>query len=72
MNQVSSENTDFSEETRAVYHKQHIRVAKNDKIMKRFINMFSTEYFGISKDYFKGKKVLDAGCGNTAKVIIAL
>lgn len=63
---------DHSEETREVYHKQHIRVVNDQKAMKRFINMFSTDYFGVKRDFFKGKKILDAGCGDTAKLIIAL
>ncbi len=63
---------DFSEKTRAVYHKQHTMIAKDEKAMKRFIGMFSNEYFGLGDDYFKGKKILDAGCGDTAKVMIAL
>jgi len=63
---------DYSEETRAVYHKQHLRIAKDKRAMKRFIGMFSNEYFGLSHDYFKGRKILDAGCGDTAKVMIGL
>jgi SAM-dependent methyltransferase len=40
--------------------------------MARFIGMFSTEYFGLSSDYFVGKRCLDAGCGDTAKLLISL
>ncbi len=64
--------SDYSEETRAVYHKQHIRIAEDKRAMQRFIGMFSTDYFGLGDDYFKGKRILEAGCGNTAKVMIAL
>ena len=63
---------DYSEKTRAIYHKQHIRIAEDEKAMNRFIGMFSNEYFGLGDDYFKGKKILDAGCGDTAKVMIAM
>jgi len=63
---------DYSEETRSVYHKQHMRIADDDIAMNRFIGMFSTEYFGLGDDYFKGKRVLDAGCGDTGKIMIAL
>lgn len=62
---------DHSEETRDIYHKQHMRVAADQKAMNRFINMFSTDYFGLGDDYFKNKLILDAGCGDTAKLIIA-
>jgi len=64
--------TDFSQQTRDVYHKQHTRIVNDKKAMKRFIGMFTTDYFGLQQDYFKGKKILDAGCGDTAKLIIAL
>jgi ubiquinone/menaquinone biosynthesis C-methylase UbiE len=63
---------DFSEKTREIYHKQHMRIANDAAAMKRFIGMFSTEYFQVEDTFFSGKKVLDAGCGDTGKVIIAL
>lgn len=63
---------DYSKLTRDIYHKQHTAIANDEKAMNRFINMFSTEYFGVDKDFFVGKKILDAGCGDTAKIIIAL
>ncbi len=40
--------------------------------MGRFINMFSEEYFGLPKGWFVGKSIVDAGCGSTGKVLIAL
>jgi ubiquinone/menaquinone biosynthesis C-methylase UbiE len=63
---------DHSEETRRVYQAQHERVAGHDRTMSRFIEMFSPEYFGVPADFFRDKKILDAGCGNTAKLLIAL
>lgn len=65
-------NHDYSELTRSIYHKQHTAIAQNQAAMDRFIKMFSHEYFGVEKDFFTDKKVLDAGCGDTAKVIIAM
>lgn len=65
-------NNDYSELTRQIYHKQHAAIAQNQAAMDRFINMFSHEYFGVEKDFFADKKILDAGCGDTAKVIIAM
>lgn len=61
-----------AEETRDIYLKQHTLVSEDDVAMKRFINMFSDEYFGFEPGYLQGKKVLDAGCGNTSKLMIAL
>ena len=65
-------NQDYAKETRAIYHQQHVRISENDKAMQRFIGMFNNEYFGFKNDWLKGKKILDAGCGDTAKVMIAL
>lgn len=63
---------DFSLETRSVYEDQHTKVSSDKVAMDRFLSMFSTEYFSVDKDFFVGKKCLDAGCGNTAKLLIAL
>lgn len=63
---------DFSEKTRRIYHEQHSRVAADARAMERFINMFSMDYFGLPADWFHGKKVLDGGCGNTGKLLIAM
>lgn len=63
---------DYSHETRAIYHAQHSRVAEDERAMSRFIGMFSEEYFGLPKNWFAEKSVIDAGCGSTAKVLIAL
>jgi len=63
---------DHSEETRAIYHAQHQRIVADDRAMTRFIGMFSHEYFGLPHGWFEGKRVLDAGCGDTAKLLISL
>lgn len=63
---------DLSHETRAIYHAQHSRIANDERAMLRFINMFSEKYFGLPDGWFKGKSVIDAGCGSTGKVLIAL
>jgi SAM-dependent methyltransferase len=63
---------DHSEETRAIYHAQHQRIVADDRAMARFIGMFSEKYFGLPKGWFANKSALDAGCGDTAKLLIAL
>lgn len=63
---------DRSRETRAIYHQQHSRIAADERAMRRFIGMFSYEYFGLPEGWFAGKSALDAGCGSTAKLLIAL
>jgi len=60
----------INEETRDIYHAQHQRIVHDDKAMKRFLNMVREDYFGLPEHYFKGAKVLDAGCGDTAKLLI--
>jgi ubiquinone/menaquinone biosynthesis C-methylase UbiE len=38
--------------------------------MERFLNMIQEPYFELPSGYFEGKSVLDAGCGDTAKLLI--
>ena len=64
------ENQIINEETRKVYHEQHTRVANNEVAMRRFLNMIQEDYFGLGQGFFHGKKILDAGCGDTAKLLI--
>lgn len=63
---------DYSEETRKIYHAQHTAISRDVRAMDRFINMFSHEYFGVPTDFFNDKKILDAGCGDTGKVLVAM
>lgn len=63
---------DYSRETRAIYHDQHRRVLADERAMQRFVGMFDQSYFGVSDKFFQDKRCLDAGCGNTAKLLIAL
>lgn len=60
----------INEATRQVYHLQHTRVANDEVAMQRFLNMIQEAYFGLPEHYFQGKRVLDAGCGDTAKLLI--
>lgn len=59
-----------NEQTRAIYHLQHQRIVNDEKAMARFLNMVQEPYFGLEDGYFIGKKILDAGCGDTAKLLI--
>lgn len=60
----------INEETRAIYHRQHSRVVNDPVAMRRFLNMIQEEYFGLENGFFKTAKILDAGCGDTAKLLI--
>lgn len=63
---------DHSLDTREKYHRQHVRVANDDDAMERFIGMFSHKYFGLDEQFFSRTRVIDAGCGSTGKLLIAL
>jgi SAM-dependent methyltransferase len=63
---------DHAAETRAKYHAQHTRVANDDDAMERFIGMFPESYFGLPAGFFSEARALDAGCGSTGKLLIAL
>ena len=60
----------INEKTRQIYHEQHKRVAENQIAMDRFMSMIEPDYFGVDKNFFSNKKLLDAGCGDTAKLSI--
>lgn len=60
----------INELTREVYHEQHKKIAEDHVSMERFMSMINPEYFGVPEDYFIGKNILDAGCGDTAKLSI--
>lgn len=63
LNLKEKTNTD----TRDIYLGQHNIYLKDDILFNRFVKMISDiSYFHLPKNYFEGKKVLDAGCGNTA------
>lgn len=63
MNSKNKTNID----TRDVYLNQHNIYLKDDELFNRFVKMISDiSYFHLPEGYFEGKKILDAGCGNTA------
>lgn len=54
------------QKTRDIYFEQH-RNYRDPVLFQRFMDMFSdTDYYGVGADFFRGKTVLDAGCGNNA------
>ena len=60
----------INEKTRQIYHEQHKRAVENQIAMDRFMSMIEPDYFGVDKNFFSNKKLLDAGCGDTAKLSI--
>ena len=55
----------INKRTRDIYHKQHTRILEDEETRKRIMNIpVDEDFFKFKKNYFKGKKVLDAGCGS--------
>lgn len=61
----------INQETREVYHQQHVRMVNNKITMERLRNMGKEEFFQLEKGYFVGKKILDAGCGSAVRNTLA-
>lgn len=59
--------------TRDVYLKQHKNFYKSKAMFDRFTKMVADpKYFNLKKSDFKGKRVLDAGCGNSGYLEVGL
>ena len=56
--------TEMHNETRKIYHKQHTRIINDETTIERIRNIYPEEYFGLGKNWFKGKSAFDAGCGD--------
>ena len=55
--------------TKQIYTSQHLNfsIGKDKSIFNRFLNhVKQPSYYSLTKNFFKGKSVLDVGCGNTA------
>jgi ubiquinone/menaquinone biosynthesis C-methylase UbiE len=59
--------------TRKIYLKQHKNFSKDVVMFNRFVKMVSDpSYFHLPKKAFRDAKILDAGCGNSGYLEIAL
>lgn len=56
-----------NQSTRAIYHQQHLRMLNDQSTMDRLHAMGKEEFFQRKKDYFRDKKILEVGCGSTAR-----
>ena len=57
----------IAKKTRDIYLHQHNQYLKDDVLFARFLAMVSDPtYFHLTSEDFLNKRVLDAGCGNTA------
>lgn len=57
--------------TRQAYLKQHLNYS-DPTIFERFMSMIPPSYFGVEPDFFRGKTILDAGCGNSGYFQVAM
>ena len=61
--------------TKQIYTSQHLNfsIGKDKSIFNRFLNhVKQPSYYGLTKNFFKGKSVLDVGCGNTGFIEVAM
>lgn len=61
--------------TKKIYISQHknFSIGKDKSIFNRFLNhVKQPSYYGLTKNFFKGKSVLDVGCGNTGFIEVAM
>ncbi len=65
------ENNNFEKSTRAVFHSHHSEQANSEKIFNRLTTLITPEYFGVDKDFFKDKLILDVACGSNANASYA-
>lgn len=64
--------SDIHDRTRKIYEAQHERISNDEAAFKRNLEMYGNDSFGIEKEWFRGKSVLDAGCGNIGSPLIRL
>lgn len=58
--------TEVEKATKAIYISQHRAYTEDMSIFERFYRVASQcSYYGVPEGFFKGKHVLDVGCGNT-------
>jgi ubiquinone/menaquinone biosynthesis C-methylase UbiE len=62
--------TNLHKQTRDIYQAQHERISNDPAAFQRNLSMYNPETFGVDEAWFKGKEVLDAGCGNVGAVLI--
>ena len=64
---------DTARKTRDIYLTQHKKYHADTAFFDRFLRMASDpSYYHLSKQDFLGKKILDAGCGNSAYFEVAM
>jgi ubiquinone/menaquinone biosynthesis C-methylase UbiE len=65
------ETNTFEKQTRAVFHSHHSEQANDENIFNRLTTLISPQYFGVDKDFFRDKLILDIACGSNANASYA-
>lgn len=66
-------NKQINNATRGIYLKQHNNYLTDEITFQRFLNMVNDlTYFHLTTEDFKGKRILDVGCGNTGYFQVAM
>jgi 2-polyprenyl-3-methyl-5-hydroxy-6-metoxy-1,4-benzoquinol methylase len=66
MDRDDSYGEELETRTRRVFDAHHREQVENSDTYRRLVSLVSPEYFQLPPDWFKGKQVLDAGCGSNA------
>jgi len=64
--------TDHHVATRNIYQKQHERISSDHDAAGRIFGMYEANTFGMPRDWFAGKEVIDVGCGNIGALMARL
>jgi ubiquinone/menaquinone biosynthesis C-methylase UbiE len=71
--QVDAILSDIERRTKDIYIEQHKNFTKDERIFERFLTVaLDPTTYDLPADWFKGKTVLDAGCGNTGYIQVAM
>lgn len=70
---MKKEYSDVANKTKKIYISQHKNYSIDDQLFQRFLRVaLDTSSYLLPQDYFEGKSVLDAGCGNTGYFQVAM
>jgi ubiquinone/menaquinone biosynthesis C-methylase UbiE len=65
--------SDVERRTKDIYIEQHKNFTKDERIFNRFLTVaVDPATYDLPQDWFKGKSILDAGCGNTGYIQVAM
>jgi ubiquinone/menaquinone biosynthesis C-methylase UbiE len=65
--------SDVEQRTKDIYIEQHKNFTKDERIFQRFLTVaLDPSTYDLPAEWFQGKTVLDAGCGNTGYIQVAM